>query len=427
MTTSSPQPTRFKKPSYDLKTANMTEKYNSMLEQVLYHIHSFDAPNGGNSFLEEEGTLRQSGNQEHMNIMMSGMISDPTKNSLEKYKEYTLFTHTVAGLVKKGLREWNVDWSDEANASFKEFLNNPSMSFYDLTQDLMKKNAVEEARILHNLLHMCHIVLQHQSKNKMGANNIHTTFAPSLAIFVKQRLALDPSTQASAYNIDTLNSGAHRLINAFKDPSFRYDFAKTYPEQQMKLEESYAAKFSPTGTKPARKGIETYIPSPDVAKSYANKGWGWLKSAFNTVATAAKGLFATVKGLFSKWFGGKGKSSDVSVPTNVTQVGAPSNVQKAMDDEAIKRAYKQAAEINPDFSPDTAPDASEKGVKTKARDWDQRIQDEKKPIHRQQPYRVEESQKMEKGEFKEKVKLWEGKAKVIQPKDPKTKKKPPAK
>ncbi len=241
-----------------LQKALSLAKFNSLLDQSLAHIHHFDKFEEdklvANQFLENEGIIRESGSVDKINDAFRQMLGDPledlkgdpTSNPLSAFRDFTSNQNNVIGLIKKGLREYKVQWSKEAQDEFENFRQKNAggeskMSFEELIKILLAKNLVEEAKALHNLLHLLNNARHFENKNKMNANNLGIAIAPSIAIFFGNHLAIDSATQSflSVHSHAQLAAGRERLHEAMQSNYFSKTFSATNPEVAAKMAKQY--------------------------------------------------------------------------------------------------------------------------------------------------------------------------------------------
>lgn len=233
--------------SLSLEKASFLQKHNCILDQAISHIRSFDKPNGGNIFLESEGVLRLSGSKEKIEAHYKKMVSDPNAATFTSNDLLIKDDNNIVGIVKMTLKEISVPWSEGARKAFSTFVDNPKMSYEELVEQIAKEGSLEEAKALHNILYLCHEVCAHSDNNKMIASNIQIAIGPSIAIFLKQRVPLDPAGQMNIYSEEQLKSGLARFTNAIskENPYFSKTFSEMNPEMAANLRDEYIKKFPP--------------------------------------------------------------------------------------------------------------------------------------------------------------------------------------
>ncbi len=238
-----------------LKKASKLEKFNHVLSQALTHFAALDRydENGvliGNKAFEEEGIFRVSGAQTQIQDVFRKMLGeapndlagDPTATLLSGFENFIINEHNIIGLIKYGLRNFQIQWSKEAQGEFEAFRQSNDgknkMSFQVLIDNMLKKGLHEEAKALHNLLHLCHRVNSFEARNKMSDSNIGIAIAPSIALFFKNNLAIDQPTQAGLPE-EQLEAGRARFIEAMKDPYFSKSYSAQNPQVAVNMAKRY--------------------------------------------------------------------------------------------------------------------------------------------------------------------------------------------
>jgi len=288
-----------------LAKATPLEKANSMIERVT--SYAVVEP----SFLNSEGIFRQSGESTLIDTMYTKVYADPARLVIENEKDFIRFPHNVTGLLKRFVMADNL-WSTEAAGILSNELNaklNENRFDFDLKsviEKLIEKNHLEEAKMLHSVLHMAYLVSEKADKNKMGPPNMFQSYAPWLVgmargddgLFLKLTTAAKPVT---TQNIDALG--------IYKEGAAVYGqtFDQAYPPAAQKLEEDHA-NISKRVVK---------IPTTPMAMATS-----WFKGAIDWVTKIA---LPAVKDFFTEkipsWFqqltSAKEKSISISAPTPV--------------------------------------------------------------------------------------------------------------
>ncbi len=160
---------------------NPLEVSNTILEQVLgYFVINPDK-------LQMEGILRIDGNVAQQKVVLERVQADPVKtpimarknlNTLGKDGRVKLeLTHNIIGVLKKSLKE-PLGFSPQAIEVIKQFDKKTSNN---IVEELIKVNALAEAKMMHNLLHLGFLVAQNQKENKMSPNGVAVVLTPQIA------------------------------------------------------------------------------------------------------------------------------------------------------------------------------------------------------------------------------------------------------
>ncbi|MGD9591539.1 MAG: Rho GTPase-activating protein [Candidatus Berkiella sp.] len=238
-----------------LKKASKIAKFNSVLDQALLHIR--ESP----TFLKEEGIIRISGSKTEIDSAFEKMLGkptadlsgDPSQNPLSSLGDFTSNPHNVIGLLKKCLRDYPIHWSKEAQEEFEKFRqSNQSekeeenkMSFEQLIDNLIARKLYDEAKVLHNILHLCYQASLQGEANKMPASNLFLALGPSIGQCFD--LALDPSSVAfglSKHPLSQHKGGQAQFLKAMKQENtyFSKPFFAARPDIANEMAKEYEDK-----------------------------------------------------------------------------------------------------------------------------------------------------------------------------------------
>ncbi len=154
---------------------------NQILEQVLGYFAT------NSQQLRMEGILRIDGNVAQQKEVLERVKTNPSKKPItSKENLKTLgqdgkvkleLTHNIIGVLKKSLKD-PLGFSPRAIEVVREF---DKITPNDLVEELIKVDSFEEAKIIHNLLHLGFLVAKNQQANKMTPNNVAVVLTPQIA------------------------------------------------------------------------------------------------------------------------------------------------------------------------------------------------------------------------------------------------------
>ncbi len=234
-----------------LKKATHLEKANHVLEKFIqYATHQDEAAQL--HLLKQEGIFRLSGSSPQIDKLYAKIDKDPSTLAFESEEDFVLEPNNVTGFLKRYLLSSNLKWSDAAAAILRAELQRDTQN-YDLAkviQQLIAANHLEEAKMLHNLLHISRLVSLRAATNKMTVSNMFQTFSPTLVNLAQGddslagRLALG-AIVATKNNIDTMGL---TTVNADGQATFGKTFNETYPTHTAQINQKLKEKY---GSKPA--------------------------------------------------------------------------------------------------------------------------------------------------------------------------------
>jgi len=276
-----------------LAKATPLEKTNAVFEKVIHYATNKSA------FLENEGIFRLPGAKGDIDAMYVKVEQDPSRFVIENEANFILEPNNISGLLKRFALTERL-WSPEASAilmleleSERDQIDDP-MDLNDVIQQLIAKNHLEEAKMLHNALHLCHLVAEKSDRNKMPAANMFQTIGPWLATmargddstFMKLAIAAAASTQSKSDPMGlTKNKPNGELL-------YSKTFDETYPESAQQLSVMHADI-------PKRSGKKSLFKIPNLFK----KAVDWT---VNTAIPAVKNFFTKT---IPSWFGRGSKAT----------------------------------------------------------------------------------------------------------------------
>lgn len=315
----------------NLSKATTLEKANVVLEKVITHAQN------SSSFLTAEGIFRQSADGNIVDEMYRKVDPDLSRLHLENEKAFTLIDHNVTGLLKRYILSDQMQWSREACALLTNELHQKlddrtfDFNFKPIIERLIAENHLEEAKMLHNTLHIGYLVAAKSEKNKMPPSNMFQTFAPWLAdmakddgLYMMMTLAAKPVSEQNKDALGLYNNGA---------PVYAQTFDQTYPDAANKIKAQHAnipnRAFTIKGMPEAAAGIK--MPR------MLTKARDWLT---NTAIPAVRNFFTKkIPSLFRRLVGAKEKESVV--------LSSPENPKEARPSQQWKSAKPTELKDNP--------------------------------------------------------------------------------
>lgn len=305
-----------------LAQATPLEKTNAVFEKVIHYATNNSA------FLENEGVFRLPGAGGTIDAKYPVVLKDPTSWSLEEDAEFTIEFSNVTGLLKRFVLTEN-QWSKEAAAILmlelesERELNN-KINLDEVIQELIAKNHLEEAKMLHNALHLCHLIALKSDRNKMPAANMYQTIGPWLATMARgdeatfMKLAIEAAA-ATGHKTDPLGLGKTKPTG---EPLYGKTFNESYPEAAQQLAQAHAEI-------PKRSNKKTFITIPTLFK----KALDWTRTK----------AIPAVKNFFTKtipsWFGRGQKATAQPEPQRDKLVVPPELIAAK---EQAERARREA-------------------------------------------------------------------------------------
>ncbi len=219
--------------------ATHLEKTNVVLDKVI--ACATNTP----GFLETVGIFRVPAAVGEVDALYRKADLDPSELSLESSVDADdASKHNVTGLLKRYILSDNLQWSDDAARILAAELEKDNFNFADTIQQLLDKQYFEEAKMLHNVMHMAYIIAQKSDNNKMPAANMFQAFGPWLARMskgapdVEMKLAMQAIAATSGgVKIDMMGVNA---TNAKGEPHYNKTFDQIYPQHALALAAQHA-------------------------------------------------------------------------------------------------------------------------------------------------------------------------------------------
>lgn len=206
------------------------QKVDNIFDQILDYIDKNER------VLKTKGFLRESGNKEMVDQLLTKMIKNPKKNVLVQPQNNAFFNfeHNLASLLKATLNTMTIP--SNTNDIFQKFIENiesPEFNYDGLINDLKRKNAFLEAKIIHNVLYLCLKVEKYKNYNGMDSKNIAITLGQKLYDFI-QSLAtgqsMDIGISAREYAANLAKHQA-KIIQIFQ-PQYQKRFTSRFSNNQ---------------------------------------------------------------------------------------------------------------------------------------------------------------------------------------------------
>lgn len=211
--------------------ANAThlEKANLMLDKVVEHAMQND-----NAFLKHEGIFRLAGSKDDVDKVYAKYAAEPSELVIDKEPEFIKDHNNVVDYLKRFIRTNNLGWSDEASEILKNELMEQGdyFEYEKVIKVLIAKNHLEEAKMLHNVLHLMRLVSLQSEKNKMNPSNLSIVMGPWIVEYMAK---VDNPLDAL-----TIGSNKSNKSDPMKLSSFEQNFDQKYPEVAQKLAERHA-------------------------------------------------------------------------------------------------------------------------------------------------------------------------------------------
>lgn len=323
----------------NLSNATPLEKANVVLDKVI--AYSTNSP----TFLDAVGIFRQSGDGNIVDGMYRKVDADLSRLRLENENDYTRVEHNVTGLLKRYILSDQMQWSSEAAAILANELHQKlddrtfDFDFKPVIEKLIAENHLEEAKMLHNTLHMGYLVAAKSEKNKMTPANMFQTFAPWLAgmskdesLYMMMTLAAKPVSDQNKDALGLYKNGA---------PVYGQTFDQTFPDAALKIKEQHANIPNRAST---TVGTSNLTSARVVVPAMLTKARDWLTKI---AIPAVKDFFTKkIPSLFRRLTGAKEKEPVVlSSPENPKE--ASSQWKEARPSQQWKSAKPTALKDNP--------------------------------------------------------------------------------
>lgn len=313
-----------------LEKGTQLEKANHVLEKVLEHATLND-----NAFLKHEGIFRLAGKATEVDGLYQRFHGDPTQLVIENEANFNNDHNNIVDFLKRFLRADNLGWSSEASDILKAELSTRSEYFeYEkVIKELIDKNHLEEAKMLHNVLHLMNRASLQTGINKMNPSNLGIVMGPWIVNYMAR---FDNPLEAIAVGQNKQNKE-----NPMKIDTFGQSFDQTYPDAAQLIAQRHA-EIPSRNVKVSSQSRDQSIGSR--IRSALEPVSNWVTK---TAIPAIKNFFSkTLPNLFNRLTGKKAKievpSMQISSPTqpNVdnNQHIEPEQAWKNTENATVKRS-----------------------------------------------------------------------------------------
>ncbi len=298
--------------SVSLKSATPLEKANHVLEKVIQYA---TGPN--QTFLNEDGIFRQSGNSAKISEQIK-KYEDPTMLSFDspEMSDFIADANNVSGFLKRYLLEEKL-WSDEAAAIFRAELQDTSeeknCDFVKVINELIAKNHLEEAKMLHNVLYLAQLVSLRNNTNQMTLSNMLLVFAPSLLNMAN----LNPTNSADALVSVHVSS---KIVNT-KKLSIGNSFNQDHQQAAKLLDQRHFEKYHSRSIeeKPSIEDKPSMEEKPSIRKRAASLWQDAIDFSNNTAYPAVNNfLTKTLPNFFKRWSRAKAEKPEDPVTNKMS-------------------------------------------------------------------------------------------------------------
>ncbi|MBI2792900.1 MAG: hypothetical protein HYX61_13200 [Gammaproteobacteria bacterium] len=245
--------------------ASPLQKSNQIIEQGLSVIHNAGNPNspGVNSILSVNGIFRQSSKEMETAAFYAKMKKDPTANSLVNSGSFKDDGMQVAGVLKKAMTDVPV-WEGRPLEILLENLDidpvtkekgNKPIDLKNCIEELIQAGYMEEAKLLHNLMHVSYLVVVNSEKNKATAYNMAAQFfAPQLDRIINvnpntmeeaAKMGLSAYARSAKTTEDILGINRTESTKNGEEKSFAQTFDQKYPKAANELAHQYKSISQP--------------------------------------------------------------------------------------------------------------------------------------------------------------------------------------
>lgn len=286
--------------------ASSLEITNHILDQILIHLAN---EKSRNAFLDTEGLYRKSGEAEKIEAYFNTIKNTYPLKLFADFTDLMEDPHVVIGVLKKALQATEFHWPIQAKPLLLAFQNifyenseaMDPQSLVDLIVSLSSCDVVEEAKLIHNLIHLGYLISSHGSQNKMDPFNMARLIGPALSTMTGHQIPAytglsvlamhDTTIDPKLGNIATQVTDA--LEQAIKDSKhFESSFADPLPAQRSESHKLSASM--PTPTSHGESGLRTRSisvpPSSDKNNKTLSRSPSFLGFAF-----AKMGLGSSIK------------------------------------------------------------------------------------------------------------------------------------
>ncbi|MBS0286050.1 MAG: hypothetical protein JSR17_02055 [Proteobacteria bacterium] len=264
----------------DFSGATPLEKVNHILRQQLDYFSSDP------TLLQTEGLLRVQGSEDKVLPVYNRMIVNPA-DPHSGFKNLASEPHNAIGVLKKSLKE-SLNFSPEAREIIEKLYQplNPDepLTPEKIIEELIAINALEEAKVVHNIFHLGYLVASQKEKNLMGPSNVAIVIAPWIDNIASDKNEDRTSPQALVRgvqrqpkiqtNLGQLLTAALTKAGKQESSKIAQPFEKAYPAQEAALQGGYRKKFPPQKLEPEKL-------SGNIVVRFFKAIWNGLKSIFS--------------------------------------------------------------------------------------------------------------------------------------------------
>lgn len=276
--------------------ATQLEKANLVLERVMEH-----ATQNNSAFLKKEGIFRLAGKATEVDGLYKKFHGDPTRLVIENEAEFNGDHNNIVDFLKRFLRADDLGWSSEASEILKNELTTKSEHFEyeNVIRELIEKNHLEEAKMLHNVLHLMYLASLQSDSNKMNVSNLSIVMGPWIINYMAR---FDNPLESIAVGQNKTNKDDPMKINSFNQP-----FDRTHPVAAQ----SIAARHEEIPSRNVK------VASVDSEQSIGSRILSGFKAVGNWITKTA---IPAIKNFFTKtipsWFNRlKGKQAKAEEPS----------------------------------------------------------------------------------------------------------------
>lgn len=305
--------------------ATQLEKANLVLERVLEH-----ATQNNSAFLKKEGIFRLAGKVPEVDGLYKKFHGDPSQLVIENEAEFRADHNNIVDFLKRFLRADDLGWSSEASAILKNELTTRSeyFEYENVIRELIEKNHLEEAKMLHNALHLMYLASLQSASNKMNISNLSIVMGPWIINYMAR---FDNPLESIAVGNNKSNKDDPMKINSFNQP-----FDRTHPAAAQ----SIAARHEEIPSRNVK------VASADSEQSIGSRILSGFKAVGNwitkTAIPAIKNFITkTIPSWFNRLIGKKAKAEEPNIDISNPEIQTPQH-ESAEPEHTWQRDNKSA-------------------------------------------------------------------------------------
>jgi hypothetical protein len=288
--------------------ASSLEKVNKMLDDLIVKIGQPNE-NGNHPFLSEDGVFRLSANIDEVKATVETLFKDPTLLLTNNLNQKPIL---AAHVMKNAVKDDRVKIDPKASQIFKDLVEeyaalpreaqDANGGFYKVLIDrLIQNNLLEEAKLVHNLLNLSHLVVKQDQfdrkekslrKSQMTTDAISKIIIPNL---IHRFIDSDPITEINTQNktiammMRTIDKSAAENNAAFTK---RFDVER--PNEASTLAKHYEklSQEPPKAESPTVSSVTPTVSADTKKPSLFSRAVSWLKESGKKVLNFFKGLFS---------------------------------------------------------------------------------------------------------------------------------------